>query len=147
MSDTPPPVTPATDEALAKKRRKKRIYGFIAIALFVGFGVFYFGGRVPREVHLRFDLPPLSRSGGIAIARARVSQVTATIATPAGAQLASVNVPLPNGLDTPRTPTVVINLPAGHYLVHAHVHSFEGADAQLEGGFDAAEGEVVVDLH
>ena len=144
--DGVPAPDPRVDEAKRTRARKKRIYGFIAMALFVGFGFFFFGGRVPREVHLRFDLPPVARSNFVAIPRARVSLVSATIAGTEGERVATVNLPVPNGLEGPRTGPVVMKLKPGKYVVRAKVRSFESTEVTLDGLFEVDGEEVVVDL-
>lgn len=137
---------PSLAEAKRTKARKKRLYGFIAMALFVGFGFFFFGGRVPKEVHLRFDLPPVARSNFVAIPRARVSLITATIAGTEGERVATVNLPLPNGLEGPRTGPVVMKLKPGKYVVRAKIRSFETSEVALDGLFEVGGEEIVVEL-
>lgn len=143
---SPEPGLAPADAERERRYKRKRLVGFIVIALFVGFGVLFFGGRMPKEVQLRFEMPPTARSGDVAIPRARMSGVSAAITGGDGDQVATVNLPLPNGLEGPRTAAVVLNLRAGSYAVRARVRSFEGLEVTLGGTFEAASGEVVVDL-
>ncbi len=134
------------DEAAQRRHKKKRLYGFIAMVVFVGAGFFLFGGRVPQEVHVRFDLPPVARSNFAEIPRARMALVTATIADAEGGRVATVNLPQPNGLTGPRTGPVVLNLRPGRYAVRAKIKSFERTEVPLEGLMVIDGDEAVVEL-
>lgn len=142
----PEPDLPSVDPERERRYKRKRLVGLVVVVLFVGFGVVFFGGRMPKEVHLRFELPPTARASDVAIPRERMSLVTATIAGGDGDRVATLNLPMPNGLDGPRTAPVVVNLKSGSYVVRARVRSFEGQEVPLGGAFEAASGEVVVDL-
>lgn len=147
----PPETRPeaAAEAAAAAQRRhkKKRLYGFIAMVVFVAGGFFLFGANVPKEVRVRFDLPPVSRSNFAEIPRARVALVTATIADTEGDnRVATINLPSPNGLTGPRTGPVVLRLKPGRYVVRAKIRSFEASEVPLEGLLTVDGDEAVVEL-
>ncbi len=141
-----PAASSATDEPKRKRWDKKRIYGFVAVVVFVAGGFFLFGDSVPREVYLRFDVPPVMRSNLFEIERSRVVLVTATITDVAGAYVGTVRLPVPHGLEGPRTGPAVLNLAAGKYVVRAKVRSVDSTEVALEGLFEVGDKEIVVDL-
>jgi hypothetical protein len=141
-----PAAPPVIDETTRARWNKKRIYGFIAVVVFVAGGFLLFGDSMPKEVYLRFDVPPVMRSSLFEIERARVAQLTATISDTKGAHVANVNLRMAAGLEGPRTPRAVLNLKPGKYVARAKVRSFEGTEVPLEGLFEVDETEIVVDL-
>jgi len=144
--ETQEPTEPNPDDAARRRHKKKRLYGFIAMAVFVAGGFLLFGGKVPQEVRVRFDLPPVSRSNFAEIPRARVALVTATIASLEGGRVATINLPVPNGLEGPRTGPVVLKLQPGKYAINAKVRSFETTEVPLQGLLVVDGDEAVVEL-
>lgn len=140
------PRSPVADADAHARRKRKRLYGLVAVVAFVAFGVFFFGPRVPREVHLRFDLPPTVRSDFVAIPRERVALVVATIADRRGERVAVVSLPSPRGLVGPRTAPAVLSLRRDDYLVRARIKGLDATEITLEGRFTPEDTEVVVDL-
>jgi hypothetical protein len=114
--------------------------------VFFAAGFLIFGPRVPREVHLRFDLPPTIRGGGVAFPRERASELLATITATDGDHVATISLQFRNGLSSPRTGPAVINVRSGRYVVRVRVRSFEREEAMLDGFFEAETGEVLVEL-
>ena len=141
-----PATTPEEGAGARARAKKKRIYGFIAVVVFVAGGFLLFGDSMPKEVYLRFDVPPVMRSSLFEIDRARVAQLSAAISDTTGAHIANVNLRMAAGLEGPRTPRAVLNLKPGKYVARAKVRSFEGTEVPLEGLFEVDETEVVVDL-
>ena len=141
-----PATTLEMGDAARARAKKKRIYGFIAVVVFVAGGFLLFGDSMPKEVYLRFDVPPVMRSSLFEIDRARVAQLSAAISDTTGAHIANVNLRMAAGLEGPRTPRAVLNLKPGKYVARAKVRSFEGTEVPLEGLFEVDETEVVVDL-
>lgn len=139
-------VPVAGDPAVEKRRKLKRVLGFIAMVAFVAFGFFFFGTKLPQEVHVRFELPPTARSPFVEIPRARVALVTAVVSDLEGGRVATLSVPTPRGLEGPRTGPVVLNLKSGSYVVRAKVTSFEGTEVAMDGRLDVDGEEAVVDL-
>lgn len=138
----PPPIDPAED----KRRKLKRRIGFVALVAFVAFGFLFFGQKVPREVQLRFELPPTVRSPFVEIPRARVALVTAAVLDLDGARLATLNLPIPSGLVGPRTGPVVLRLKPGTYVVRAKIESFEATSVAMDGRFEVDGEEAIVEL-
>lgn len=143
---TEPANEPAAPDSTRKRWDKKRVYGFVAVVVFVAGGFLLFGGSMPKEVYLRFDVPPVMRSNAFEIERARVVLVTANITDTTGAFVATVRLPVPHGLDGPRTGPAVLNLKPGKYVARAKVRSVDATEVALEGLFEVDEKEVVVDL-
>ena len=141
-----PATTLEMGDAARARAKKKRIYGFIAVVVFVAGGFLLFGDSMPKEVYLRFDVPPVMRSSLFEIDRARVAQLSAAISDTTGAHIANVNLRMAAGLEGPRTPRAVLNLKPGKYVARAKVRSFEGTEVPLEGLFEVDETEIVVDL-
>jgi len=141
-----PTESSAAEATLDKRRRRKRLIGFFAMVAFVACGFYLFGSKVPQEVAVRFDLPPVVRSPFFAIPRARVSLVTATVTDLDGNWVARIDLPTRHGLEGPRTGWVALNLRRGTYLVHAKVKSFEATEVALEGRLEVDGDEAVIEL-
>jgi len=137
---------PAPDPAAEKRRVLRRRIGFVVMVAFVAFGFLFFGERVPREVQLRFELPPIARSPFVEIPRARVALVTAAVLDVEGARVATLNVPVPGGLASPRTGPVVVRLKPGTYVVRAKVRSFEATEVAMDARFEVDGDEAIVEL-
>ncbi len=134
----------AEASAPEQRARKRRVIALIALVLFAGFGVFYFGPRMPREMMVRFELPPTLRGDGLVLERAAASSMSARVFDADGREVGGLEVNLA-GLSGPRTGASVMNLRPGRY--HFAVEVKGGgqrlpmhAVAELDGG------EVLVDL-
>ena len=136
------------DEPSKKKRvkRVKRILGFVAVVAFVSFGFLFFGGRVPKELTLRFDVPPTVRGIAVEFPRAQVALVRASVIDSEGAVVASLDLPTPHGLEGPRTGPVALRLKRGIYRVRAEVKSITAQSVPLEGKLEVDGDESVVEL-
>lgn len=124
--------------------RKKKLIAFVALVVFVGFGVLFFGPRMPREMMVRFELPPMLRGDGQALERSAASRLSARVFDGEGLEVGALDVNL-KGLSGPRTGASVMNLKPGLYRFVVEVAGPGQkvpmhAEAELEGG------EAMVDL-
>ncbi len=109
-----PPLPPRRLDA-------KRIGRMVLLACVVG-GILLWAHLQPIEVVLAFDVPLAMRGDrGSPIERADLRAVTTRVYDGAGDQVAWGEVELPDGVDGPVTPPVVLRLPRGTYRVEVTV--------------------------
>jgi hypothetical protein len=125
----------------------QRALVFLGVFAFAGFGIFFFGGRMPADALLRFDLPPTIRGPHTSYPRSEVSRIEADLISPEGQRAASVSVAIPRGLVGPRSPPVPVRLKPGSYAVRARVIRDSAGDAvSMSGIAKIDDGEIVVEL-
>lgn len=134
-----------TPPGLSGRDRKRRLIGLVALVVFVGFGIFYFGPRMPSEIELRFELPPTVRGGGLELPRARATRISAVILDEAGGRVGTVNMPL-DGSGSPRTAAAVVNLRRGTYGFAVSVMGSPAGDIPMHAVVELSGGENIIEL-
>ncbi len=119
---------------------------FVGVLAFAGFGILFFGGRVPADALLRFDLPPTLRAPGVSFPRAEVSRIDAELSDTSGARAASASISISQSLEGPRSPPAPVRLRPGSYGVRAKITHRSGLLVVMSGIAKIDDGEVVVDL-
>lgn len=114
------------------------------LVVFVGIGIFYFGPRMPREMHVRFELPPTLRGEGQALARDDARSLSARVFDEGGEPVGTVEVSL-QGLKGPKTGAFVMNLRPGRYAFAVEVLG-PGQRVPMHAVADLEGGETLVDL-
>ena len=128
-------------------RARLRRFAPLIVLVFVGFGVWYFGGRMPKDVGLRFSLPPTLRTSHGSIPRTLVTGLSGGLVDADGDAVATFDVPIPSGLDGPLAPPIGLQLKKGRYRANVRARGPAGASAALVGFFDVADpGEVRIEL-
>ena len=127
----------------SRARRRKRI-ALITLAVFAVFGLFWFGPRMPREMQVRFDLPPTLRGGGHELAREDAKSLSARVFDAQGQHVGSIELSL-GRQSGPRTAVSVMNLRPGRYSFDV---SLDGAGRRvpMHGMIELDSGEAIVSL-
>lgn len=123
--------------------RKKLVSG-LALVVFVAFGVLHFGPRMPREMIVRFELPPTVRGAGLELPRARATGLTAAVFDADGRQVGSVKVGLSGA--SPRTAPSILQLRSGEYAFAVKIAGSPAGEIPMYGRAELSGGEVVVSL-
>ncbi|HRE92111.1 MAG TPA: hypothetical protein PK095_23550, partial [Myxococcota bacterium] len=103
-----------------ERSNKRRLISLVALLVFVGFGIFFFGPRMPREMQVRFELPPTLRGDGVALAREDARSLSAKVFDGERQPVGAVEISL-QGLAGPRTGVFVMNLRPGFYAFQVEV--------------------------
>lgn len=128
---------------LDRARRRKRI-ALIGLAVFAAFGFFWFGPRMPREMQVRFDLPPTLRGGGYELAREDAKSLSARVYDAEGQQVGAIELSLARQ-SGPRTSVSVMNLRPGQYSFAVDIGG-AGRRVPMHGLIELDSGEAIVSL-
>jgi hypothetical protein len=119
---------------------------FFGVMAFAGSGFLFFGGRVPVEAVLRFELAPTLRAPGVTLAREDIARIDAELVDSEGARAATLSIATPGGLNGPRSPATLVRLKPATYGVRAMVRGPGRLEVPMAGLAEVTEGEVLVDL-
>lgn len=113
---------------------------------FLIFGFWFFGGRMPNDVTLRFEVPATLRGPAGEFPRERLASLGGQI-TLDGERVATVTLPTPSGLDGPLSPPIGLQLRKGTYGAHVVARGADLREVALDGLFEVdGAGEIRVDL-
>ncbi|TNF36315.1 MAG: hypothetical protein EP329_05335 [Deltaproteobacteria bacterium] len=141
-------TTPAPDSPprAADRWRSRKLWGRIAIGLFVAGGFLLFRGQVPVELSIVFEVPPtMYAPGGAKAPRHAVERLDVRVLDADGEVVGTANVAV-GRLEGPLAPAMPLRIPEGDYrvLVTAQVM---GRSYPLHGAFHAEDdGPVRVEL-
>lgn len=118
--------------------KKRKVIALSVLLAMFAFGVFFFGPRMPREMQVRFELPPTLRGDGVAFTREDARSLTAKVFDGEWQPVGAVEISLA-GLVGPRTSAFVMNLRPGAYAFEVEIKGSRQwvpmhAIAELEGG-------------
>lgn len=136
-----------SDDALRRRRELKRRLGFVVVAVFVALGYFLFSARMPKDVTIRFELPPTVRGAAGALGRGEVVALEGDVFDEHGQRTATFTIPSPRGLDGPISAPVGVQLVNGDYRVEVRAVGHLGREVALRGRLTVdGSGEQRVDL-
>lgn len=129
-------MNPSSETRVSPKKRKV-IALSVLLAMFA-FGVFFFGPRMPREMQVRFELPPTLRGDGVSFPREDAKSLSAKVFDGERQPVGAVEISLA-GLSGPRTSAFVMNLRPGPYAFEVEIKGSRQwvpmhAMVELEGG-------------
>lgn len=123
--------------------RRRRLIAFVVLVVFVAIGIFYFGPRMPREMQIRFELPPTLRGDGVELARGSATRMSAVMFDADGARVGTLDLALDGG---PRTPPAVVNLRPGTYAFAVSVSGAKTGPIPMHGVAELSGGDGFVSL-
>jgi|GEM_PF-3056020 len=141
-------TTPADSAPAAGDRwRSRKLWGRVAIGVFVVLGFLLFRGQVPVELAVVFEVPPtLYGVGGAKAPRHAVERLDVRVLDDEGEAVGTANVVV-GRLEGPLAPAMPLRVPEGDYHVVVTARAAGGRTFDLYGALQAEDdGPVRVEL-
>jgi hypothetical protein len=107
-------------------RQTRQRVAFLALVAFVAVGAWWMAPKVPRDLQLAFEVPPILRAEPLSVPREQIVRLDAEIRDGQGRQAARVSQDFGAGLASPITPFVPLSLAAADYAIEVRLGTAAG---------------------